>query len=854
MSDMIKSIDSLAGFKRRLVATVILLNLLVYSLAGLSLYQSRIKYEKQAAVSTQNIASILDHYIKGEITSIDLALLAVKNEAEKQIARGGINKEDLNRFMTLQHSYLPALQGLRLTNSRGDVMYGTGGLTPGVLVNNSDRDYFIFERDNPKGDLFISKPVLGRIANKWIFNIARRVNNPDGSFAGTVYGALTTDHFITIFSGLDVGRNGAIALRDGELALVARYPEISNTIGTKAVSKEFFAHFNAGEKNATFKGRSGIDNKDRLITYRKIADFPLYVIVVLAQEEYLADFRKEARTQLGLVALITLITMVYSSMLFIRWKRKNEVDTELRENRTQLKDIIEFLPDATLAINKEKRIIIWNRAIEEITGVSASEMIGKGDYAYTIPFYGEPRPQLMDLVFENSEELASKYLNITREGNTFTAEVFCNALYNNKGAWIFVKASPLHDQSGNIIGAIEIIRDITEMKQAEEARLKLENQLLQARKMESVGRLAGGVAHDFNNMLSAIIGFGHLALAESGTAQPLHSYLTEIRKAADRSVNLTRQLLAFARKQTIAPRTLDLNETVAGMLKMLQRLIGENIELNWHPGNDLWQVKMDPSQVDQMLANLCVNSRDAISGNGKISIETGNIVIDDSYSAHHPGLVPGEYVRLTISDNGDGMDEETLANIFEPFFTTKGIGKGTGLGLATVYGAVKQNSGFINVFSESGLGTTFMIYLPKSDFEITQARAEGVAEPILLGQETILLVEDELAVLKMATKMLEQQGYTVLQANTPGKALSLASKHDGEIHLLVTDVIMPEMNGKDLAKDMLSLYPQIKGLFMSGYTADIIAHDGVLDESVHFIQKPFSTRDLSAKVREALDN
>ena len=400
---------------------------------------------------------------------------------------------------------------------------------------------------------------------------------------------------------------------------------------------------------------------------------------------------------------------------------------------------------------------------------------------------------------------------------------------------------------------VNFVLDITERKRAEAERGNLEAQLRQAQKMESVGRLAGGVAHDFNNMLGVILGHAEMAMGQVDPSLPLHGHLDEIRKAAQRSADLTRKLLAFGRRQTTEPRVLDLNETVAGMLKMLHRLIGENIDLVWQPAADLWPVKMDPSQIEQILANLCVNARDAISGVGKMTIETGNKIFDAEYCAAHTGFVPGTYVLLGVSDSGCGMDRETLSHLFEPYFTTKETGKGTGLGLATVYGIVKQNNGFINVYSEPGHGTTFKILLPRCVGKAEQARAAGAARPVLRGHETILLVEDEPATLKMAAVMLQRQGYAVLVAGTPGDAISLAREYAGEIHLLLTDVVMPEMNGRDLAEHLRSLYPQLKRLFMSGYTANVIAHHGVLDEGVHFIQKPFAIQDLSAKVRQALD-
>lgn len=395
-------------------------------------------------------------------------------------------------------------------------------------------------------------------------------------------------------------------------------------------------------------------------------------------------------------------------------------------------------------------------------------------------------------------------------------------------------------------------REIAERKRAEEEKTILEAQLQQAQKMESIGRLAGGVAHDFNNMLGVILGHAELALTQVDSNQSLYHDLVEIRKAAERSANITRQLLAFARKQTIAPRVIDLNHTVAGMLNMLQRLIGEDIHVDWIPGSELWPVKIDPSQIDQILANLCVNARDAIAGVGIVTIETGNAVVDEHGCNGDYGCLPGEYVKLSVRDNGCGMDRITMSHIFEPFFTTKEAGVGTGLGLSMVYGIVKQNKCFINIQSEPAMGTSFTIYIPKHTEKAISLNNIFTEEATLSGHETILLVEDELSILKITTMLLNKLGYSVIVANSPDEAIQKARSYKGEIHLLITDVIMPDMNGRDLAGILFSIYPGIKYLFMSGYTADVIAHQGILDEEIHFIQKPFYINDLAIKVREAL--
>ncbi len=348
------------------------------------------------------------------------------------------------------------------------------------------------------------------------------------------------------------------------------------------------------------------------------------------------------------------------------------------------------------------------------------------------------------------------------------------------------------------------------------------------------------------------MGYAELALLKIKMGSPADENLIQIKQAAKRSADLVRQLLAFARKQTVSPKVLDLNETVAGMIKILQRLIGKEIYLVWKPGTDPWLVKIDPAQIDQILANLLVNARDSISGAGTVTIETGNAVLDESYCRFNPGFVPGEYALLTVSDTGSGMDKETVSHIFEPFFTTKEIGSGTGLGLSMVYGIVKQNGGFINVYSEPGHGTTFKIYLPccpgqaKTDDAVQEQTTPG-------GTETVLVVEDEQILLEFVGTVLEEQGYNVLSAVTPAEALIIAHEYNSPIHLLITDMVMPGMNGRDLKEALSPLYPDIKTLYMSGYTADIIALKEIIDEDTAFLQKPFSINALTVMVRQVIE-
>ncbi|WP_462270144.1 ATP-binding protein [Desulfobacter sp.] len=482
----------------------------------------------------------------------------------------------------------------------------------------------------------------------------------------------------------------------------------------------------------------------------------------------------------------------------------------------------------------------WNKASERLYGYTRQEAIGCSLLDLIIP------PEIRNDVAEEMRNMAETGLPVP------SGELL---LMHKDGTRVpVISHHTIVEVPGRERELFCLDIDITERKQAEAEREKLKEQLIQAQKMEAVGRLAGGVAHDFNNMLGVILGYVELAAERIDDSQDLNSDLKEIQKAARRSADLTRQLLTFARKQIIAPKVVNLNNIVDSMLKMLRRLIGEDINLLWLPAARLWSIKIDPTQIDQILANLCVNARDAIAGVGKLTIETQMKTFAQADCVRYTECTPGDYVVLSVTDNGCGMNKETLDNLFEPFFTTKEIGKGTGLGLATIYGIVKQNKGFINVYSEPGQGTTFKIYLPRFHTPEAPRKKTLTEQPAPIGNETILLVEDEPAILEMARMMLERKGYSVVSAGTPADAIRIADTYVGKIDLLITDVVMPEMTGRDLAKKITAFFPGIKLLFMSGYSANVITRQRVLDDGVAFMQKPFSINEFAEKVRGVLDD
>jgi len=562
-----------------------------------------------------------------------------------------------------------------------------------------------------------------------------------------------------------------------------------------------------------------------------------YGVLVVALPTQLADDAEEQSLFKELVGDIA-----YALHAMELESQHGEVEEALRESEEKYRTLVDNAQQGVVIAQADPvRLRFANPAMCDLTGYTEEELLAMDERRLPALIESDDRKRF----FSNFRRRISgqdiphqdEYRIARKDGTT---------------RWVSLYSS-LIDYLGEKATLTTFV-DITERKRTEEERERLEIQLRQAQKMEAVGRLAGGVAHDFNNLLMGIMNYADLCRDTLDANHPSRKWLDEITREAERSANLTRQLLAFASKQTVNPQVLNLNDAVGGMLRMLHRLIGEGIELVWKPGDQLRPVSIDPGQVDQILANLCINARDAISGVGTLTIETGNASIDEGYCAEHAEAVPGDYVLLAVSDDGRGMDLETLGHAFEPFFTTKNVGEGTGLGLATVYGIVRQNGGFVNVYSEPEHGSTFRIYLPPVHEPSTPTADPPGPVRRMEGHETILLVEDEMSIRKTLCMLLERLGYTVLAAEDPDSALRLASHHPGPVDLLITDVVMPGMSGRDLAERLLPTEPDMMVLYMSGYTANVIAHQGILEEGVHFLSKPISRDDLVRAVRQLLDN
>ncbi|MBX7117247.1 MAG: PAS domain-containing protein [Myxococcaceae bacterium] len=558
--------------------------------------------------------------------------------------------------------------------------------------------------------------------------------------------------------------------------------------------------------------------------------------------------------------------------IYGRAQELQHTNRHLREVSSLLEAIIEHIPD--MIFLKDARTLSFermNRAGEELLGVPRSAMLGKSDYDFF------PREEAEFFQKKDRETLDSDKLVVIAEEEIQTA---------TGKRWLHTKKIPLHGADGkpsHLLGissditarkqteaelqsarenlerrveerTSELRREIDERKRAEELLRKSEEQLLHSQKMEAVGRLAGGIAHDFNNLLAVIISYSDIVLGDVKVGDPLREDIEEIRRAGERAANLTRQLLAFSRQQVLEPRVLDLNEVVTGMEKMLQRLIGEDIHVRTVLSDKLHKVLVDPGQMEQVLMNLVVNSRDAMPHGGKLTIETANFELDAAYARQHLGVEPGPYVMLAITDSGQGMDKETQARIFEPFFTTKEKGKGTGLGLSTVFGIIRQSMGCVYVSSDPGIGTTMKVYLPKAETPEVSKEQAPLRVDNLRGSETVLLVEDEDQVRTLARVVLRKYGYKVLEAKNAGEALLISESHPAGIDLLLSDVVMPQMSGIELSNRLGRSRGGLKVLCMSGYTGEAVVNHGLLDSGIPFLQKPFTPEGLARRVREVLDN
>jgi PAS domain S-box-containing protein len=760
-------------------------------------------------------------------------------------------------------------------------MHGKESLEPAMDIDISD--YYTIPKTTMKDQVIEPYLYNGTLMTSFISPILK-----NGKFIGLGGIDVSIDHLDRLISRIRIQKTG-YAYLVSKKGVFLSYPDKS-FIGKKTltqVAQETGDASLPGILKNLGQGKEGyVDTKDPVtgtriaIFYTPIPSCQWGMVIVLKKREILSDTFQMAQVMvvIGLLA-IALITVIVTKMagslvqpLVVLAGNADEIASgnldihlpepggeigllsrafnnmaeqlrrkfsELQDSEARFRSLFKLAPLPMANSSSDGRIVDVNDQLIQVIGYSIDDIPDIEHWwsaAYPDPEYRKEvmaqwEADLTHAMKTKSEVVPREYRITCKDGTVKTMVIGATLIGENMIVSFF---------------------DITERKKAEIEREKLQEKLLQSQKLEAVGVLAGGVAHDFNNMLGAIIGYVELTLKDIDAQSPVHHNLGCILDTAQRSAILTRQLLAFARKQTVALEVIDLNQAVENILSLLHRLIGENIHLSWIPSKTPCVVKMDPSQIDQILTNLCVNARDAINDVGKITIETEKVYFDEADCRIHSDFKPGSYILLAVSDTGCGMTREAMKHIFEPFFTTKGLGQGTGLGLSTVYGIIKQNDGFINIYSEPGEGTTFKLYFRHHDAVVTLAKKQKTTDLPVNNGETILMIEDDPTLLTMGEMMLKRIGYKVIRANSPFEAIRIVQESKDDIHLFITDVIMPEMNGKDLATRLQEIRPGICHLFMSGYTSNVIAHHGVLDEGVNFIQKPFSMKDLAVKIHEVL--
>ena len=783
----------------------------------------------------------------------------------------------------------PQITNLLVADEKGNTW--ASGLPMKGAINASDRQYFRNAKET--GRFSSGEFTIGRLLYKPTLLFGYPLRDGSGRITDVATVSFTLNKYERYFQTKGLATDVSLALFDRKGTILYSRPTLA-LVG-KQDREDLFRKMTAGPDEGTFEA-VGLTGVKRVFTYRKLrlpgeSQPYMYVRAGISVSSILDRTEKDFLFGMGSIAVAAILILLSSVLLSKRFvldkvaalrvaterisrgdlgarvpeivsggelgelgnafdnmaSRLQEADTErrgaeetLRASRKMIEEIINAIPVRVFWKDRDLIYLGCNSIFARDAGFTdPKDVIGKDDcrmgWREQAELYRADDRQVI-------ESGCSKFLIeeslTTSEGNTIT---------------LLTSKIPLHDSNGEIVGVLGTSYDITDRKFAEAEKERLQAQLQQAMKMEAVGRLAGGVAHDFNNLLTVITGYSELLLQKIGEESPMHREVEEIRRAGERAASLTQQLLAFSRKQIIEPKVLHLGGLVAEMHTMLTRLIGEDIALQATTGKALGSVKVDPGQFQQILMNLVVNARDAMPDGGKIVIETANVDLDEGYCSLHPYVKPGRFVMLAVSDTGQGMSEEVKEHIFEPFFTTKERGSGTGLGLATTYGAVHQAGGSIEVSSEVGIGTTFKIYLPRVEDEAVKPVKDDRPTDHPGGTETVLIVEDEDILRNLCVQILEQLGYRVLEARSGTEAIAEVQRSGDRIDLLLTDVVMPGMNGSELAKHLVPHNPEMKVLFTSGYTEDVISHHGVLAEGVSFIGKPYTPLALARRVREVLD-
>ena len=815
----------------RFMALVVLgalgFNLALVSLAGYSLARSRRQYAEQAAVTAQNLAQVLEQNISGTIRKVDVGIFALSRDAERQLAGRGFDPKALGAYAELARIALPELDGFRVADERGNLVFGAKSGAEGT-VNIVDRAYFSELRDHPGDQLVVSRPLKGRIGNRWVIILARRINHPDGRFGGVAFGALPLEQIDRLFSSIHVGKYGAFALRDGsDLTLVARYPEpegLGSAVGHKKMSQEFLDLVAHGQVRGTYDAPSGLDQRVRTWGYRKFDSGLYYIYVGLAKDEYLAHWRRSAMNMGSALAGLLLVSALVCIQLIRAWRRNRVAEASLKANDERMRLFFERQIVGMAISNPDWHWVEVNDKWCEITGYTREDLAGISWMDLTHP---DDQSESQALY----EQLASGHID------EFT---ITQGLIRKDGAQIQVEQSVgcVRNPDGSLNYLLVLMEDVTEHKRSEEERLRLEHQLQNAQKLESLGSLAGGVAHDMNNVLAAILGLASANLAHAAEGSQAQQAFETIARAAHRGGQMVKSLLSLARQTPTEEAVLDLNILLREEVQLLSRTTLSRIQLRLELAEGLWPIRGDASALTNAFMNLCVNAVDAMPEGGTLAIRSRN-------------LEPGQ-VEVTVEDNGSGMPKEVLAKALDPFFTTKDLGKGTGLGLSIVYSTMKAHKGHLDLQSEPGRGTRITLCFPRCHVEAAVPKAKGdLLLEHLPGVLRVLLVDDDELVQSSTQAMLELLGHGVSAALSGEEALALIGEG---LHpdLIILDLNMPGLSGAETLVRLRRSLPMTPVLLATG-RVDQVALDLVeAHPRVRLLAKPYGLRELRQVLTEAI--
>ena len=814
---------------------------------GFSAWESVTEYRLTvgaAELQSRGYARALREHAERAFSEADNVLLGTIDHIRDH---GDIGKEDsqhLQKYINRHPHNTPQIGTVFLVNRDG-ILFSNLMDTAVKQANVSDRDYFIHHRDHPDDDTpFLSQPFKSRLNGKWRFTISRPVRSNSGKFEGLVAVAFEMDYFSRFYRSLDLGRQGRIVIvrKDGILLLTEPFKESDfqkdfskSHLIRKYLPKAAKGTFQIGN------GAALLESDARIISYDSLEHFPVVATANMSLNEITAQWRSNSIFQAVLALVVSLALWLLALMLLRQLKHIEDAyriqmgqQIELAASAETWQSTFDAVEDAIWVIDLERHVLRANKSTERFFGVQQDHIIGN---------------LCCNIVFHNISPIQDcPFKKMLVTGHRASIQSIIN------GCWYDVSVDPVRNTAGEITGAVHIVSDISAIKQAEEEREQLEKQLRQAQKMEAIGHLAGGIAHDFNNLLTPIMGYAEMATAAIPNGDPLAPKLAGITLAAQKAKALTQQLLSFGRRKSIAAEIVDLNEVILSFNTILRRTIRESIRIDLVLDPEGTYIKGDHTQIEQIILNMTVNAQDAFNGSqGRIRIETCKTFMDGENARIHPGMIPGEYVLLSFRDNGSGMSADVLNHIFEPFFTTKQVGHGTGLGLATVYGIIKQHGAHISVTSHEGEGTAFSIYFPVCE-KVPQMVLQAAALPDrkITGKISVLLVEDNDMVREMVQEMLTDYGYTVMSAADPHRAIDIVAHRTTPFDLLVSDVVMPGMNGPELYEHLVVQSPSLKVVFISGYPINPSLRGGVMGEEVNYLEKPFTAEALLERINLVL--